>query len=423
MTEWIQDSIDSVEPDDQVRDPLLEKLIHRYSSARPSLRNILRGMVNNIADSRLIIKSAYCVRKMASYRSATVTRVGSFFYLTSGGFAFSFYLLPWFELNQLPQEKNMPSTAAAQPPVIVILGPTASGKSALALALAEKTGAEIVSADSRQIYRELDIGAAKPSPEALRKVRHHFVNEKNIGEPFSAGDFAAEAAERIRNIHRKGIRAVVAGGSTLYLEGLLEGFADLPPADPEIRKRLLEELESVGKEELYKKLLLKDPLQAATLDPTKTQRLIRSLEIIEITGVSVTELQAAGKKLNGDLRFFTAGLSMPRPLLYERINRRTEEMIDAGLPDEATRLFQKYRTLLENGKIPALQSVGYQELFQYLEGKIGFEGAVNLIKQHTRNYAKRQLTFFNNRLTVNWMDAPKNRSDLEALVDRLAGVS
>ena len=178
--------------------------------------------------------------------------------------------------------------------VHVILGPTASGKSALAHALAKNIGAEIISADSRQIYRELDIGSAKPSPEALRDIRHHFINEKNIGETFTAGDFAIESRARIREIHSRGLPAVVTGGSTLYLEGLLEGFAELPPGNPEIRKKLLQELESIGKEELYKKLLQKDPQQAATLDATKTQRLIRSLEIIEITGVSVTELQAQG---------------------------------------------------------------------------------------------------------------------------------
>ena len=161
-------------------------------------------------------------------------------------FWFAVYLLSWLEMDHLPPDNNMPSKAATQPTVFVILGPTASGKSELALALAKKTGAEIISADSRQIYRELNIGAAKPPPEALREVTHHFVNEKNIGEPFTAGDFALEAGERIHDIHRQGKRAIVAGGSTLYLEGLLEGFADLPPADPAIRKRLLEELEREG---------------------------------------------------------------------------------------------------------------------------------------------------------------------------------
>ena len=296
-------------------------------------------------------------------------------------------------------------STAVQPPVIVILGPTASGKSALALAIAKKIGAEIISADSRQIYRELNIGAAKPSTEALQEVTHHFVNEKNIGESFTAGDFATEAVERICDIHRRGKRAIIAGGSTLYLEGVLKGFATLPPANPEIRERLLVELKNSGKERLYERLIQKDPEQAATLDPTKTQRLIRSLEIIEITGLSVTELQARGKQQQSDLHFLTKGISIPRERLYQRINQRTDDMIETGLCQEAELLYHKYHKLLADKRTSALQSVGYQELFQYFDNTIDFDEAVRLIKQHTRNYAKRQLTFFNNRLTVNWVNA------------------
>ncbi len=313
----------------------------------------------------------------------------------------------------------METPETEQPSVIVILGPTASGKSALALALAKKIGGEIISADSRQIYREFDIGAAKPSRTALEEVTHHFINEKNIGEPFTAGDFATEAVERITDIHRRGKRAVVAGGSTLYLEGLIEGFADLPPANPKIRARLLDELEKEGNETLYAKLLERDPHQAATLDPTKSQRLVRSLEIIEITGMSVTELQARGKQ-HGSLRFFTTGLAMARATLYQRINHRTDAMVDAGLYEEAEGLYYKYHTLIESRNVSSLQSVGYQEFFQYIDKKISFDDAVRLIKQHTRNYAKRQLTFFNNRLSVNWIDAPLNSNELDMLVDRLS---
>jgi tRNA dimethylallyltransferase len=328
-------------------------------------------------------------------------------------------------LDNLGTSDHLPPSSmtseAIQQPVIVILGPTASGKSSLALALAKKIGAEIISADSRQIYRELDIGSAKPSQEALLAVRHHFINEKNIGEPFTAGDFAAEAVERIFDINRSGKRVVVAGGSTLYLEGLLEGFADLPASDPEIRQKLTEELEREGKDALFERLIQLDPEQAKTLDSTKTQRLIRSLEIIEITGQSVTELQAKGKQPITAIRFVTAALSMPRERLYQQINRRTDEMIDEGLCNEAEMLYHKYQELLNKGKTSALQSVGYQELFQYLQGELDLAAAISLIKQHTRNYAKRQLTFFKNRLNVNWVDAPLDSDELEALAIRLAG--
>ncbi|MFZ4802215.1 MAG: tRNA (adenosine(37)-N6)-dimethylallyltransferase MiaA [Chlorobium sp.] len=313
----------------------------------------------------------------------------------------------------------MPSSDSLQPPVIVILGPTASGKSRLAVALAKKIGGEIISADSRQIYRELDIGSAKPSSEELGEVTHHFINENNIGEPYSAGDFASEAVRRIQKIHEQGKRAVVAGGSTLYLEGLLEGFAELPPAHHETRARLLAELDRFGSEHLYEQLCQKDPEQAATLDPTKSQRLIRSLEIIERSGKSVTELQALGKMQRSSLRFLVYGLEMPRALLYDRINRRSDEMMQAGLFHEAEVLYRKYRDLISERRTGALQSVGYQELFRHFQGVIELPEAVRLIQQHTRNYAKRQLTFFRNRLTVNWVAAPENRSDVEKLTAAL----
>ena len=314
---------------------------------------------------------------------------------------------------------SMHSTIIEQPPILLILGPTASGKSALAFAVAKKINAEIISADSRQVYCELNIGTAKPPKEKLYEVKHHFIDEKNIGEPFSAGKFAAEAIKRIQNLYLQGKQVVVAGGSTLYIEGLLKGFADLPPENPEIRQKLLHELENKGKKHLFKKLLKLDPEQAETLDPTKTHRLIRSLEIIEITGKSVTELQKKGKKAYTNLRFVTVALEMPRETLYQRINQRTDEMIEAGLCNEAEALYTKYNPMLTKIKIPSLQSVGYQELFQYFDGQIDFQTSVNLIQQHTRNYAKRQLTFFKNRLNVNWVVAPRKHDELQTLVSHL----
>lgn len=306
------------------------------------------------------------------------------------------------------------------PLVLVILGPTASGKSRLAFALARLTGGEIVSADSRQIYRELDIGSAKPPPQELHEVRHHFIDEKIIGEPFTAGHFAIEAQKRIRDILKRGKPVIVAGGSTLYLRGLLEGFSELPASNPEIRAKLQQDMKRLGRDYLYEKLLQRDPKQASTLDPSKTQRLIRSLEIIESSGVSVTELLEKGKKKFDGIHFLTVGLTMPRDRLYERINQRTCSMIDAGLVDEAEILYRKYRPHFEERKIQALQSVGYQELFDFFQGKTGFDSAVELIRQHTRNYAKRQLTFFKNTLSVNWTDAPENEREFTKLLGQLS---
>lgn len=304
-------------------------------------------------------------------------------------------------------------------PVMVITGPTASGKSALAHAMAELLGAEIISADSRQIYRGMDIGTAKPSKKMLEEVPYHFISEKEIEEEYSAGNFTSDAIRRIRSIHEKSRDPIVAGGSTLYIEGLLHGFADLPVRNPQIRRDLEEELKTAGSNALYQRLKSIDPEQAATLDPSKTQRLVRSLEIVTITGKTVTELQAIEKKRCPSVRFIPFGLSLPREKLYKRINKRTDEMMAAGLLDEAEKLYSTHYKGKTRRTINALETVGYKELFQYLEGKHALDKAVELIKQHTRNYAKRQLTFFRNRLDLEWVPAPFDRENLYKLAEKL----
>ncbi|NTU69094.1 MAG: tRNA (adenosine(37)-N6)-dimethylallyltransferase MiaA [Chlorobiaceae bacterium] len=307
----------------------------------------------------------------------------------------------------------------SQRPVLVILGPTASGKSELAFSVATATGGEIISADSRQVYRGMDIGTAKPSREMLDAVRHHFIDEKEIEEPFSSGDFATEALARIGQLSARGVPAIVAGGSTLYLEGLLKGFADLPPGDPEIRARLSRELDRFGATALYRRLLELDPEQAGTLDPTKTQRIVRSLEIIEIAGTTVSSLQQAAAATRKAPDFLVVGLDLPRPRLYERIDQRTERMMRDGLGDEARQLFDRYGQQIREGSINALLTVGYRELFDCFEGIASLQAATGLIAQHTRNYAKRQLTFFKNRLNVEWVDSPLDESGQERLTQAL----
>ncbi|TNJ40231.1 tRNA (adenosine(37)-N6)-dimethylallyltransferase MiaA [Chlorobaculum thiosulfatiphilum] len=302
-------------------------------------------------------------------------------------------------------------------PVLVILGPTASGKTELAFRIARQIGGEIVSADSRQIYRGMDIGTAKPPREMLEEIRHHFIDEKEIGEPFSAGDFAEQAAERIRELRQRGITPIVAGGSTLYIEGLLKGFAELPPADPEIRARLTRELERHGAEALYRRLEALDPEQARTLDPTKSQRLVRSLEIIELSGQTVTALQRKTTGPSTGIDFTVIGIDLPRELLYDRINRRTAAMMQAGLEAEARRLYDQFRDQWRSKTLNALATVGYRELFEHFEGLHDLQTAEVLIAQHTRNYAKRQLTFFRNRLDMEWVAAPLDEAGVDALVE------
>ncbi len=303
--------------------------------------------------------------------------------------------------------------------MLVILGPTASGKSELAFRVASATGGEIISADSRQVYRGMDIGTAKPSREMLAAARHHFIDEREVGEPFSSGDFASEALARIASLASKGVPAIVAGGSTLYLEGLLKGFADLPQGDQEIRARLRHELEHRGADALYRRLAQIDPEQARTLDPTKTQRLVRSLEIIEISGTTVTALRQAAAATRNAPPFTVVGLDLPRPLLYDRIDRRCGQMMRDGLADEARQLYDHYRPEIAAGSINALLTVGYRELFDCFEGRFDLQAATALIAQHTRNYAKRQLTFFKNRLNVEWVAYLGSKTGMDGLAEKL----
>ncbi len=313
----------------------------------------------------------------------------------------------------------MPGNNPKSPPVLVITGPTASGKTALAHAVAKAIRGEIISADSRQIYRHMDIGTSKPSHAMLEEVRYHFIDEKDIEEEYNAGAFASDAVARIQAIHAKGGRVLVAGGSTLYIEGLLHGFSELPEKEPAVRSRLQEELETKGASALYKRLQSIDPEQAATLDPTKTQRLVRSLEIIAVTGKTVSELQRAGSRSRSPVRFIPFCLSPPRNRLYEQIDERTDAMMQAGLLEEIIRLDLRYRKREPGRRFNALETVGYTELFEYLDGKHDLRKAVELIKQHTRNYAKRQLTFFKNRLNVQWIEPPVHLKDFETLVQQL----
>jgi len=289
-------------------------------------------------------------------------------------------------------------------PIPVILGATGSGKTATAIELAKQLDAEIISADSRQIYKELDIGTAKPTAEEQRTVQHHFIDELEVTEPYNAAQFANDTSTRIEAIFSSGKNVVVAGGSTLYLQGLLQGFSKLPESNPQIREKLYAALAEQGANALYEKLKSLDPTHAATLDPTKTQRLIRSLEILEVSTKTISELKTEESQ-KPDFHFLPFGLALPRERLYEKINLRTDEMIKKGFLEEATLLFEKYAKMMPHGvKINALATVGYKELFSFLEGSLSFEEAKNLVKQHTRNYAKRQLTFFRNKLSADWIN-------------------
>jgi len=283
-----------------------------------------------------------------------------------------------------------------QGPFLILAGPTAVGKTDLSLELAEALQAEIISADSRQIYRQMTIGTAKPPREALQRVRHHFIDELDLDEPFSAGHFAFAAWERIGEILSRGHVPLVVGGSTLYLYALQFGLAEIPDVDPAVRRWLNERLHAEGPEALYAELQRVDPEAAARLDSTKTQRVIRALEVYHGTGRPITYYHRHHRP--SPYAFRTLVLYRNRPVLYERINRRVDQMLAAGLVEEV-------RGILEAGYSPeldVLRTIGYEEVIGYLQGAYDRETMRRLIQRNTRRYAKRQLTWFR-RFDFEWV--------------------
>lgn len=284
-------------------------------------------------------------------------------------------------------------------PIPVLTGPTASGKTAISLEVAERLDAEIISADSRQVYRELTIGTAKPTPDELARVPHHFINELSLEEPFSAGTFAERANLRIREIIARGRTPLIVGGSTLYLHALQFGLAPIPPADTETRNYLEERLDAEGAVVLYDELQRVDPAAAETLDATKTSRLIRALEVYHTTGKPLSAFHAEQEP--PPYRYDVVVLSIDREILYGRINARVDLMLTQGLIDEV-------QAILEAGFDPSLQAlrtIGYREPIAFLRSEINNAEMIRLIKRNSRRYAKRQLTWLRRYPEYRWIDA------------------
>ena len=279
---------------------------------------------------------------------------------------------------------------------IVIVGPTASGKTAFSLELAAKYSTSIISADSRQCYRELNIGVAKPTKEELARCRHYFIDSHSIHEPVDAGVFEQEALSAAAEIFRDHDVAVVTGGTGLYVKVFCEGIDNMPSIDPEVKKRVEDAWQTGGLEALQQWLTEVDPLFLhSTTEKDNRVRLMRALEVKLQSGNSILEYREGAKK-NRDFEIRKIGIEWPREILYARINKRVEDMMEAGLLDEATTLYP-YRHL------KALQTVGYQELFDHFDGHYSLAEAVDKITQHTRNYAKRQMTWFRKDKGIEWM--------------------
>lgn len=282
--------------------------------------------------------------------------------------------------------------------LLVIAGPTGSGKSELAVSLAERIDGEIVNADSMQIYRGMDIGTAKPHPEALTRVTHHLLGTVSPEANFSASDFRREAAAVIADIDARGKRAVVVGGTGLYIRALLEGLVDSPTGDPELRRQFAD----LPGEELLRRLFLVDPETAARLHVNDRVRIIRALEVFEQTGRPISALRSAHGFSGTDYHALKLALRVERQELYRRIEQRVEQMMGDGLVAEVG-------SLLAAGfgrESKSMRSIGYKEIAAYLAGDISLVEAVDLIKRDTRRYAKRQMTWFGKEKDINWLEYP-----------------
>ncbi|SFL74915.1 tRNA (adenosine(37)-N6)-dimethylallyltransferase MiaA [Salibacterium qingdaonense] len=281
--------------------------------------------------------------------------------------------------------------------VVVIAGPTAVGKSETAIRLASYFDGEILSGDSMQIYKGLDIGTAKVPKDERRGIPHYFIDERFPDDTYSAAAFQQKAAERIRSINARGKLPIIAGGTGLYIRSVIRGF-DFhdTPCDPEFRREMEEFARQYGARALHDKLRRIDEESAGRIHPNNIKKTIRALEIQHIGGQAARSFESESATPYHHLMI---GLTMERSVLYQRINARVEQMIHEGLIDEAKWLYDEYPHHAQ-----AAQAIGYKEFFPYFEGRCSFTEAVETLKQHSRQYAKRQLTWFRNKEDVNWFD-------------------
>lgn len=286
--------------------------------------------------------------------------------------------------------------------ILIVCGPTASGKSDLALRLAHALDAEIVNADSMQIYRGLDIGTAKPSPDQRAAIRHHLIDVAEPDQPFSAAAFSDAADAAIRDIVDRGKRVIVAGGTGLYLRALVKGLVDSPGGAVELRQDLQDEAARVGNEAMLERLRSVDPELAAGLHPNNLVRIIRALEVYQLTGIPLSRYQREHAFAPRRYDALQIGISVDRGELYERIDDRVERMLADGLLGEVS-------ALLAAGygrDLKPMRSIGYKEAAAHLSGELSREEAVRLIKRDTRHYAKRQWTWFKADPDILWFEYP-----------------
>ncbi len=284
-----------------------------------------------------------------------------------------------------------------QPTLFVVGGPTASGKTAAAIALAQSLNTEIVNVDSRQVYEELNIAVAKPSQEELFAVKHHGIGHVPIQYHYNAGTHAEIFRGITQELLQEKGAALLCGGTGLYIEAILYGMDDLPEVDPDLRSEILDQYVANGIEPLLSMLLQLDPQAGNFVRLDNPQRVMRAMELCIQFRTHLAEIYGQEKVAHfPDANIVFVGIEHPRELLYNRINKRVDTMVTMGLIDEA-------RILHPQKELKALQTVGYTELFAFFEGQTSEQEAIEKIKQHTRNYAKRQITYFNNRFSTEWI--------------------
>ena len=284
-------------------------------------------------------------------------------------------------------------------PLIAVIGPTASGKTGLAVAIAKKFGGEVISADSMQIYKELTVGTAKPTENEMQGIPHHLVGHKSVDEEYSVVDYVAEAKKAISDIYSRGKIPVLCGGTGLYVDSLLSNteFSEIK-SDPDVRKRLFGFAEENGNEALFERLLKIDPDSAAKTYANNLIRVVRALEVYEVTGKTMSEHQKDSHPNPSIYDVCYIGTNFAdRERLYERIGQRIDAMLKEGVEDEARFLFE------HAGTCTAAQAIGYKEFYPYFRNEMSMDEAVSVLKKETRRYAKRQLTWFRRNNEINWL--------------------
>jgi tRNA dimethylallyltransferase len=303
--------------------------------------------------------------------------------------------------------------------VLSIVGPTAVGKTALSIMLAKQFNGEIISGDSMQVYKGMDIGTAKIQKEETEGIPHHLINIRKPDEPYSAADFSKDVTEKVNDITNRGRLPILVGGSGLYIQAALYNY-NFPsiPRDENRTEELTKEAEEHGIEGIYKRLLEVDPVQSEKIHPNNHRRVIRALEIYETTGKTKTAWESE-QKMESPYDLVLIGLAMERQMLYKEINKRVDNMIKDGLVEEVSKLYEQgYKDT------QAMRAIGYKELIPYLEDKVELEEAIANLKQNSRRYAKRQYTWFRNKLPVDWYTVePGNKEEkFRIILQKIAGI-